>query len=650
MPGPAEPTLSARLKAAIDRGIDRGVVRFFGAGGGDQLPDPTPAPLPTPSSPEAPAIAHISEQAEALMKSHAEPPDAAIRIRQDLEHMPNEAQMMWLETYYEAKEYLTQHPEMPRQYPINTAWQAVNTKFDAQKQWAPRTEGAPAVPVKKELAGVVSSLKDATNDFQSEVMQQRTLAFITACVDVMQKKLQWESLLLSPRQRVFATRDLESWAVDMLTPIAFEIYASHCVGDNERMSRAEQALYNLVSAASADQRVTDIINTAKEVGDMPIRAKVDFDAKVGKYVVLHANFLKPVLFTDRKAAEEMAKTLDQETLPKVTHEGDTFKVAHTDWPAPVAVKTAAEAESVVDKKLQDLGEPEAAAKTEAQAVVAQAARVAVANETTPEAQKAALTEMGYTPEQVETVSKDLKPAAARIKAEEGGAAVAAAPFEMEGLTPQVMSSVQEIAAALHISEHELMEKIKGLQQEGGSNVEASQVVQAGTKQGKDTVSGFPKSDVSAPQGKHPNVPGQVSTEEPALKTIEPGKPGAAAAKFDGTQKADPDKSKVDGQHGLSKENHALLMAKASRFDGAVSLQVRASQVLADVQRLSTSPRGLALLESKLKGVVQAATEEAQKFIGEKIEKLRSEGKPEEQAVAAAHSMARAEGYDIPEPK
>jgi len=44
------------------------------------------------------------------------------------------------------------------------------------------------------------------------------------------------------------------------------------------------------------------------------------------------------------------------------------------------------------------------------------------------------------------------------------------------------------------------------------------------------------------------------------------------------------------------------------------------------------------------------TDEASKFISDKIKKLREEGKPEDQAIAIAYSMAREKGYDVPEKK
>jgi len=650
MPAPAELNLDpmTRFRAALDRGIERAVGRMFGQGEPEVAPTQTPPPSPTPAPTVAPAIAHLAESAESLLKSHAEPPDSVIRIRQDLIDMPTEAQMMWLETYYEAKEYVKEHPEVPRQYPINTAWQAVNTRFDAQKGWAPR--GEKVAPAKDEIEELVASIKDPKT--ASDEMP--------AITDSIAKKMRWalhgmpaiQEYLRSldsgnhqaSSRAALLDRELSSWATDMVAPIVLEIRASSVAGDVERTKRAEQALNNLVSAASADQRITDIIKTAKEVGDMPIRAQVDFDAKVGKYVVRHANFLKPVTFADRKAAEAMAKTIDQETLPKVVREEGVFEVAHADWASPVGVKTAAEAVAVVEKKLQDLGDSEASAKTEAEAMVATAAIVR-ADHVAPELLEAELKEMGYSPEQVTEMMTRVKPQA-KVTANAPGETVTD-PAEMGWLSPEALTSVQALASILHISEHELINRLKDLKEEGTSHMES---VQAATKQGKDTVSGFPKTDVSAPAGKHPTPPGLVSTEGPALATIEPGKPGAAAAKFDGTQKADPDKSKVDGQHGLTRENQALLMAKASTFDQLADLRVRANRVVANTQMLVASPRGLAMLEAALANVVKAATEEAQAFIGEKIKRLREEGKPEEQAIAAAHSMARAEGYAVPESK
>lgn len=49
-----------------------------------------------------------------------------------------------------------------------------------------------------------------------------------------------------------------------------------------------------------------------------------------------------------------------------------------------------------------------------------------------------------------------------------------------------------------------------------------------------------------------------------------------------------------------------------------------------------------------KKIANEMTPEAQDFVSKKIEKLIGEGKPQDQAAAIAYSMAREEGYDVPE--
>lgn len=63
---------------------------------------------------------------------------------------------------------------------------------------------------------------------------------------------------------------------------------------------------------------------------------------------------------------------------------------------------------------------------------------------------------------------------------------------------------------------------------------------------------------------------------------------------------------------------------------------------------------LALVPAKkkvdLEKIAKKLTDEAQKFISQKIKKLMDEGYPQEQAIAIAYSMAKEKGFDVPEKK
>jgi hypothetical protein len=354
---------------------------------------------------------------------------------------------------------------------------------------------------------------------------------------------------------------------------------------------------------AADQRVTDLIKTAKEGIDMPMKATVEFDSKEGNWRVLHANMLKPLTFKDRKAAEDMANALDGTTLPKVEKAGDSFKVEHPDWPAAVAARTAAEAEEIVGKKLEELGDPKEAAAAQAKTIVSQAAEAGVATEA---------------------------PAA-------GGATDA-------GLSPEVLTNVQAISTALGIPEEKLRATIKELKEEGGQHVDAAQRVQADISQNKGEIKGFPNTDVGAAHGKHPVVPGLVKTEGMPIPTIDTSKPGEHL-KSDAPTKDDPDKRAVDAAGGLTRKNEHVLMAAANRFDAEAARTASIGRILAKAALLS--PASIEALE---KIVAQAETEETKAWIGEKISKIKTDHPDwaEDRAVAAAMSMARDAGRSVPE--
>jgi hypothetical protein len=533
---------------------------------------PEVAPIPA-----GPATTRLAEPAESALKEHNEPPDSAIRIRQDLQKLPEEAQLAWLETYYLSKEYAAAHPDLPERYPIATAWQAVNTMFDPQQGWARRT--AEDKRWQEIAAGDTFEGTDVVL-----VRHPRILASLSS--------------LASDRQREVALRNIEGWGKDEITRLAKLL---HDTKDEKQVKMIRESLGNLPYTMAADQRMTDVIKTAKEGIDMPTRARVEFNSREGKWQVLHGNLLKPFVFADKKAADDLAKQLDGDSAPKVTKSGDSFKVEHPDWAAPVEVKTASEAQEIVEKKLEELGDPKEAAGAQAKAIVEHAAEPAELVHEAPVGQ-------------------------------------------VEGLTPQLMASLQELATALGVPEAKLIEVIKELKEEKGEQtVEGSQKVTADIKQNKGDIKGFPNTDVGAAHGKHPVVPGLVKTEGMPLQTIDTSKPGEHL-KSDAPTKDDPDKRAVDSAGGLTRKNEQVLMAAADQFDIEASETALRNKVVAGLQKLT--PLGLEIVQAHIEKMA-GLTPEGQEFVSNKIELLRKEGKSPDQAAAIAYSMWEEKGGKNP---
>lgn len=266
--------------------------------------------------------------------------------------------------------------------------------------------------------------------------------------------------------------------------------------------QARECVSQLVSTASLGSTLNTIagerfIAAIEGVRIMPRTAKVQFDAKAGKFNVLHASLIKPLVFASQEEADKVARSMDGGTDPQVTKTGDAFQVSHPDWERPVAARTAADAQTVVEQKLLDLGDGADEAKARAQEITQKANE---ANEATP--------------------SAEVKPA-------DGAPAV----------KPEEENKPQEVTAAVNI--------------------------QADTKQTpKGTVSGFPNTNVSAPAGKHPNIPGSVvGPEKPAVAALDAGKtPDAEQLKSDNKASFDKEVAKVNRAHGLLRTQEKLLMS------------------------------------------------------------------------------------------
>lgn len=276
-----------------------------------------------------------------------------------------------------------------------------------------------------------------------------------------------------------------------------------------------------VESSEEDETPMDVIkrivNSAKEVAPMPRTAKIEFNAKIGKWNVLHASLINPLAFDTKEQAEQVARSMDGGTDPSVRRKDDAFQVTHPDWDRPVAVRTAAEAQEVVERKLQDLGDSADEAKTKAQEIVQKAAdeKPAEPPATTPEAKP-----------------QEAKP--------------------------------QEVTAAMEIK------------------AEVSQVSPGAPN--KPLVSGLPKTDVSAPAGKHPQVPGVSATEGPAVAALEKGKSGEHSLKSDNAKSFDADVKKVQNAHGITRETQKLLMSCSLEEQKVVEQKLAEAQAEIEAKR------------------------------------------------------------------
>ena len=281
-----------------------------------------------------------------------------------------------------------------------------------------------------------------------------------------------------------------------------------------------------VESSEEDETPMDVIkrivNSAKEVAPMPRTAKIEFNAKIGKWNVLHAGLINPLAFDTKEQAEQVARSMDGGTDPSVRRKDDTFQVTHPDWDRPVATRTAAEAQEVVERKLQDLGDSADEAKTKAQEIVQKAAEVEKPAEppaTTPE-----------------TKPQEAKP--------------------------------QEVTAAMEIK------------------ADVSQVSPGAPN--KPLVSGLPKTDVSAPAGKHPQVPGVSATEGPAVAALEKGKSGEHSLKSDNAKSFDADVRKVQNAHGITRETQKLLMSCSLEEQKVVEQKLAEAQAEIEAKRVAPS--------------------------------------------------------------
>jgi hypothetical protein len=166
-----------------------------------------------------------------------------------------------------------------------------------------------------------------------------------------------------------------------------------------------------------------------------------------------------------------------------------------------------------------------------------------------------------------------------------------------------MGNVQSIAQLMGVSEDKLIDVLKQFSEEkGAQTMDATQRVTADIKQNKGEIKGFPNTDVSAPAGKHPVVPGLVKTEGMPLKTIDESKPGEHL-KSDAPTKEDPDKRAVDSAGGLTRHNQEVLMASAAKFDVEAAESTIRAKVVASLNKLTAA--GLEAVEQSIDKMIEA---------------------------------------------
>jgi hypothetical protein len=259
---------------------------------------------------------------------------------------------------------------------------------------------------------------------------------------------------------------------------------------------------------------------AQEEKDMPRKGQIQLDAKAGVWQVLHANFLKPMVFASKEQAEQFVSNMGADGNPQVTKEGESFKVTHPDWENPVEAKAAEEAEQVVEQKLIELGDPEDQAKAEAKGIVAASIKkVAVDVSVDPSVGQGEV--FDKVKKAVEGAGLTMEEAHKAIMAQPGGG--------------QVMGASQD-----------------------GQNVQADVKQTSPGAPNKPLVSGFPNTDVSAGSGgKHPPTKGVVVTESGDPGTIDKSKPGAASLRSDQAKKFDKEVNEVNRANGLVKKMEKL---------------------------------------------------------------------------------------------
>jgi hypothetical protein len=123
----------------------------------------------------------------------------------------------------------------------------------------------------------------------------------------------------------------------------------------------------------------------------------------------------------------------------------------------------------------------------------------------------------------------------------------------------------------------------------------------------------------------------------------PKVPGMMAAPEEGHGKA-------VGIETKSSPHQTKFSEKAKKFDVKIQHGLECEKAHKAFASLTASVRGAQLVTAALETVANQLTAEGQDFISKKIAKLREEGMEEAQASAAAYSMAREAGYEVPEQK
>ncbi len=786
---------------------------------------PESGPSPSFESPGGTPIGpRLTFPSETLMSEHEEAPDSKITIRQDLHELPEDAQLMWLNNYYEGMAYQKQNPKVAEQYPVTTAWKAVNTAFqktdigwqrraslkvqsqlqvitvsregDKIRVISPGRKGEveesllaeneaeareyveeyfkdqgvkilPVPPVgvtpeeekprspeeaafgKPGLAQIPQEMPEAKVSFEPEDVKRKTEEVMSQIAvpsaespkgEPLPSKITSEELpqvIERIKQIAEKPKSLENWNEGMRliedvltsgfkfseddwkairekgfealqktpeelrlvtegTPENLYDYLSRSIAVGRLISmiedpkitpkerdqaeasltdilskhpeirrqidqtisepqRAEQAkrqwgewvknevhrlsgiledpaipeeakrnarmmLGQLGVRASIERQATDFINLAKKEFTMSGHGKLEFDAKAGKYNVLHKNFLKPIVFASKPNAEAFLKTLAEETIPKVVKEGETFVVTHSDWEKPVEAKTAAEATAIVEQKLAEDSESKEEATNQAKDIVEQASKIV----------KKGDHELMVDPSAT------------------GGDVATETPAALGLEAPETLGSISQIAQAMGVSEDKVRTLLAQLKEEKGGEVtvegsqDGTKVRGAETKQtsggaSKPLVSGFGKTDVNAAHGKHPQPSGLVETQSgPATDALPKIEKSPHQLHSDQAKKFDQEVQKVNRSHGLTRETQKL----ASTESGANL--VEAFFRMANIEGSESVLAALNTLKAA------KMTPEAQDWVSNKISKLQEEGKPQDQAVAQAYSMAKTEGYEVPE--
>ena len=313
---------------------------------------------------------------------------------------------------------------------------------------------------------------------------------------------------------------------------------------------------------------------------------ITFDASLGKWMVDHRHFLLPIVTASKEEAEALLKIVARAQKPEVKTGDGKFNITHPDWEEPVVTPSIEEARDIVARKLRDEG----------------------------------------------------------------------------------WSETESSSAAMELVGIEKKEKIMGSIE---VKADTKQVPQKGEVSGISTDEG-----ASSPKNQPPAVGGKVSVEGQPGKAVPKAEAHAQEIRTDYEAEArgmDKLVKQVQQHKGMLKTTAAI----SDRFGADVVIQAQEEGFEALRQKFVKKDKfdSVACMEA-MKGKVGDAnaysdwlehrqwrgasvqvtaddpkmTPEAQKFVSDKIATIRTDHPdwPEERAVAAAYSMARERGFDVPE--